>query len=112
MTPKEMLDALSVLTNENPGQVRLTVLDEVRALLRRDWDARVLDAWAAVCDGNGHETRHRTSGAITCWTVACYPMTGTMVGYLPTPDAARRAAALALFPTLPEAVRAELGECP
>ncbi len=81
------------------------------------WAVRVLDAFED--DVPGHlgpsaptrdmkrkpAQRWRVFGA---WTIAgvrsCH--------YGPTPDAARLAAALAVFDSLPEDVRAKIGECP
>jgi hypothetical protein len=77
------------------------------------WAVRVLDAWAA--------DRRRA----VCWSCAISRFTagehvvhvdggirGESYHYGPTPDAARLAAAQAVYPTLPADVRAELWECP
>ena len=79
----------------------------LRSLMRRDWDVRVLDALATT--GSNTDSR----GLLPLdYGNGCFEVWWCGEGYIgPTPDAARHAAALAVFPTLSEAVRAELGEC-
>ncbi|HKY41345.1 MAG TPA: hypothetical protein VJN18_35675 [Polyangiaceae bacterium] len=84
------------------------LIAQVRDMARRDWAVRVLDAWARA---------HFRSDWLTLdmaahWT--CSLRTGQSAKHFDgtTPDAARLAAAAAVFPELPESVRAELGERP
>lgn len=85
------------------------------ALLRRDWAVRVLDAWAAA-----EGVRKRVEYPIDNEGDAfIFLKDETADGRLssrhwqgPLPDAARLAAAEAVWPELPESVRAELGERP
>ncbi len=96
-------------------------LDELRALLRRDWAVRVLDAWAA--SGRTVQIDHEQApaaaglsgvGSVIGWKLWLIATTGKVLDTfrVNTPDAARLAAALAVFLTLPADVRAKLGECP
>ena len=93
--------------------------EELKAILRRDWDVRVLDAWATQTEGevalylpyeptvlltNGGKARRRTSTSAVDTRSDSFRAATT--------DAARHAGALAVFPTLSDAKRAELGECP
>ncbi len=82
-------------------------------LLRRDWSVRVLDAWADAREAE--EVRDWSCADDDCGTWYC-DLSGSLdtrcILKGPTPDAARHAAALAVFPTLSAAKRAELGECP
>lgn len=113
-------------------------LDILRATIRRDWAVRVLDAWALdlasrqdagypehwACFPWGDmvtacgEHRGRDCVCGDCESLAIREFRATLSGdggqifSGPDPDAARHAAALAVFPTLPAKVRAELGECP
>lgn len=87
-------------------------IGQLTALIRRDWAVRVLDAW------------HRTQPLERVVSLADFQGIFLLDGnadkeYLrnlrftgETIDAARLAAAQAIFPTLPEAARSELGECP
>lgn len=71
------------------------------------WAIRALDAWAelrgcgvtVIIDGK----RYRCDVSVPGETRDCYGKTR---------ESARHAAALAVFPSLPADVRAELGECP
>jgi hypothetical protein len=86
--------------------------DALLALLRRDWAVRVLDAWAAQKSGRAHDAVLMMAGE---WWARVWEGGAPSSQYsrpAMTPDAARSAAADAVFPTLPEAVRAELGERP
>lgn len=77
------------------------------------WAVRVLDAWAARHESE--ETRAWECSDDDCGVWYC-DLSGSAeirrILKAPTPDAARHAAALAVFPSLPADVRAELGECP
>jgi hypothetical protein len=79
-------------------------------LRRRDWAVRVLDAWAV---DNRHNVPYpqRDLGGKS-WTLFVYisDERGWFTG--PTPDAARLAAALAVYPTLDAATHERLGACP
>ena len=82
--------------------------EKSKADARALWAVRVLDAWAAKQPGrptspSPNRTEH---GDWWVWVTAG----GYHIG--PDPDAARHAAATALYPDLPESVRRELGECP
>lgn len=96
---------------------RARVIAQVRALLSRDWAVRVLDAW--------HDKFGMRIPAPEVWDkskpgqefsiVAAFPLDGLKRGtrfYGATPDTARLAAAEAVWPELPESVRAEIGERP
>jgi hypothetical protein len=91
--------------------VRL-LIDAARALAQRDWAVRVLDAWARERQARGYEVWDGGDG----WEVIGRHMLSEEVEFIgkraPTPDAARLAAAQAVYPTLPADVRAKLGECP
>ncbi len=82
------------------------LLEDARAL----WAVRVLDAF---CDAKPREVERRLI-AVTTWGNNSWACQFGMVWvhYGPTPDAARLAAAEAVFPTLPADVREELGSCP
>lgn len=80
----------------------------LRSVQRSDWAVRVLDA----C---GVAWKNSVPAPIPVynepsWVVVLPMHIGAKYG--PTPDAARLAAAQAVFPELPDAVRAELGACP
>lgn len=83
---------------------------ELQALLRRDWSVRVLDAWWRGVPEREWFTTHRAVPAKTLGNWAC--VAGGVYHVGPTPDAARHAAALAVYPALDADVRAKLGECP
>lgn len=81
------------------------------AFLRRDWAVRVLDAW---CEDSLNTWRiwQGSAGVSGKW---CCALNGGQDGgnhWGDTPDAARIAAAEAVYPELPESVRAEIGERP
>lgn len=84
------------------------------ALLRRDWAVRVLDAWAQQ-QLIGSPVGHHTTDVAKAddGSVGCALHTASCVGGTHyAPDAARLAAAEAVFDELPESVRAELGSKP
>ncbi len=90
---------------ENPGAAAWA--DKLRADARALWSVRVLDEHAAHYNRVTPIAPTRTSrGDYQIWWHTGKQWFGA------TPDAARLAAALAVFPTLPADVRAELGECP
>lgn len=82
----------------------------LREALRRDWAVRVLDAYA---DKRGVQTPalpiHPSRG-VAGWFECRVGKDKYHAG--PSRDAARHAAALAVFQQLPAEVRAQLGECP
>lgn len=94
-------------TTEKGAEFVAGLLDDARAL----WAVRVLDAWAwannerwdmrAYPDDDGEEPHTATLG-----------FDEDDYHSATTPDAARLAAAEAVFPTLDAATRAKLGECP
>lgn len=109
---KHLFDYCSASLSDGP--LKAEALTDLRVILRRDWDVRVLDAWLLT-----------PRGALVTWGDCGYstelPVTLTLVVggtterkryHGATSDAARHAAALAVFPTLTDAKRAELGECP
>jgi hypothetical protein len=84
------------------------LLADARAL----WAVRVLDAWAKVHSRPAYwKTRVRFDGENEC---ALFYTNGAKFVYRlgPTPDAAREAAALAVWPELPADARQALGEQP
>jgi hypothetical protein len=84
----------------------------INAVFLRDWAFRVLDAWRAQRKGRYVvDDESRTGGAWLCqaWEPAAELPTECSGK---TPDSARLAAADAVWPELPESVRAELGERP
>lgn len=92
-------------------------LEKSKADARALWAVRVLDAWAANksrAEIDGDEVRYWSNSQSE--ELAYCSTEGGMVTRLirsqETPDAARLAAATALYPDLPESVRRELGECP
>jgi hypothetical protein len=90
--------------------------DALLAVLRRDWDCRVLDAWSRMENGRQVWVRNYHDGGIGShpgWSVhlveeLCHNQHTVGV----SANTAREAAARAVYPTLPEAIRAELGERP
>jgi hypothetical protein len=89
----------------------------LRSVARALWAVRVLDAWAQAgpgmrevrtfCSVNQRAATHLYEyGAKSAYHYS--PLPGTAYDH----DAARLAAAEAVFPELPEAVRAQLGERP
>lgn len=83
-------------------------------IARRDWDTRVLDAWAELHEEAQPPTpvNHRYMPGLARWSLSGSCVPGVSLGRFPDARAARHAAALAIWPTLPESVRADLGECP
>lgn len=99
---------------ERLRELRQPQAGEVLALLRRDWAVRVLDAWAKR-GRRSVKLRHAPQHAD--WSVICgeagepaYNVPAVKGGS--DPDAARLASAEAVWPELPESVRAELGGKP
>lgn len=116
---RNALDVLAVLTETRPGNVRLNALDTLTRALkaaaadaRALWAVRVLDAWAESNGGWWQVDTFLTPGlkGWTCEYSAPRDKRGVRSG--PTPDAARLAAAEAVYPTLPADVRAKLGARP
>lgn len=108
ITPKQALETLEGV--EHHGSLG-EAGDVLRALLRRDWAVRVLDAWAELtrslnwaswpdCGPNGYG----------CCVTFIDDTTSDYYG--PTPEAARLAAALAVFPSLDRNAPNWPGECP
>lgn len=98
------------------SEARLSAeLQQIKADARALWAVRVLDAQALAQDLNAPPRPRRQCGL---WLVAA-PFR-TPDDYLvewrifngATPEAARLAAAQAVFPSLPAHVREKLGECP
>ena len=89
---------------------------QLQDLLRRDWAVRVLDAWAKLNSGFAFRTDtdpsdHDLDEPWICGVAHSRPHR-KLARRGETPDAARLAAAEAVWPELPESVRAELGERP
>jgi len=104
-------------TCERPGGVNTATIAKLQAAALRDWAVRVLDAWAATQFGLGHETRFSGPGpAGPIYALALFPVGDApkkeREWYGDSADAARLAAAEAIWPTLTDAQRAELGERP
>ena len=109
MSTTEALETLwAAAVTDVPLVKREQALDVLRSLLRSDWAVRVLDAWAAT----GKAYTMTPPDAREPWGVVTDGKPRDGVHFGKTPDDARHAAALAVFPTLPADVRAELGECP
>ncbi len=95
------------ITSEEAEQA----MEAVEAMRRRDWAVRVLDAWAESNESNVPDVRRCEDGSWNCLAV-------NVIGAFlkdwdgPTPDAARHAAALAIWPTLSAEEQARIGECP
>ncbi|HKY41351.1 MAG TPA: hypothetical protein VJN18_35705 [Polyangiaceae bacterium] len=88
-------------------------------LLRRDWAVRVLDAWHEwsglgwhMIEGGRDTTGVGDGAPIACSTYRTSSTASKVIKRASSPDAARLAAAEAVWPELPESVRAELGERP
>ena len=82
--------------------------EELLGILRRDWAVRVLDAWAGAMGWNDSPRPCRLPDG--SW---CVPYLRPIAGKsFSSRNAARLAAAEAVWPELPESVRAELGERP
>lgn len=79
----------------------------VEQMARRDWAVRVLDAWAHPALELGWSCRGSVCELLSGDDVIEDEHLGAG-----NPDAARLAAAEAVWPELPESVRAELGERP
>lgn len=114
----EERQAVAALLGLLPGDhipVGGTVLqDRARVMARRDWDMRVLDAWRAAAVAprkRAYEFDERGHLYICEWQPFAR-MGQVRDKYNGSPGAARHAAALAVFPALPDDKRAELGECP
>lgn len=104
MTPKQALETLEGVEHHGSlGEAGDTLL----AVIRRDWAVRVLDAWAAENSCDPFKTSPH-NGASEWHCTSAYENRH----YARSPEGARHAAALAVFPTLPADVRAQLGECP
>ncbi len=86
--------------------------EELKKLLRRDWAVRVLDAWAHDVSRSKYWFTDKTepSNRYACYCRGRNPREECFMG--PTPDAARHAAALAVFPVLPAETQTKLGPCP
>lgn len=92
---------------------------ELTELLRRDWAVRVLDAWAAQAERNESrrysvsQCKDEVLDTFEHWYCDLQGSTDIRrIVHEPTTDAARLAGAEAVWPELPESVRAELGERP
>ncbi len=104
---KTIEDALSHPSIDEDAAV--SAIEALAAMRTRDWDVRVLDAWGAEC-GDYARSWDNCRTLAACWVAQADG--GTRMTPGETPDAARHAAALAVFPTLAAETRARLGECP
>jgi hypothetical protein len=101
--------------------------DALLALLRRDWAVRVLDAWVAnetdqsfnhcwSCDGTNSVSLAESEPMSPEDLNRCGQLSGTVDAHRDfrenTPDAARHAAALAVWPELTHEQCQEIGPCP
>lgn len=89
-------------------------LAHLEAMARRDWAVRVLDAWARA-NRERAPSPYQPLDTESLWRVTVALSYERHRGRHfdgSTPDAAREAAALAVWPELPESVRAEIGERP
>lgn len=118
MTPIEALENLVSHATEHHSFSEPEGTDVIREALRRDWSARVLDAWLATYPKEYDYGWEVSRGGATAYYVEFCdgsrsaidgPWDGTAGT---TPDDARLAAARAVFPSFSAKVRAELGECP
>ncbi len=87
---------------------------KMRELLRRDWAVRVLDAFALAHEEVQPPTPvfHRYMGGSSKWALSGVVLPVLSGERFESADAARHAASLAVFRTLPAEKQAELGECP
>lgn len=105
-------DLPTILSGEEIRRLCSALEADARAL----WAVRVLDAWAEQAPDYPFMTTRGEPDEAERW--CCWRESADCEGevqcyfYAPTPDAARIAAATALYPDLPESVRRELGECP
>lgn len=87
-------------------------LADVAAMARRDWAVRVLDAWA---DDHEHVKRsyevRPTDGTVEARAVCVLRHRG-IDSHFGNYDTCKLSAAEAVWPELPESVRAEIGERP
>jgi hypothetical protein len=91
------------------GRDKPEAWSQLRELERRDWAVRVLDAWVAVSPIYAKPPCAIPNPADGGWSVFVHSYSECQGD---TPDAARLAAAEAVFPTLAADVRATLGERP
>jgi hypothetical protein len=93
---------------DGDGELSTDERAQLRADARALWSVRVLDAWACLHTLNGWASSAFGDGPV------CVLYEGKLMHRYDgaTVDTARHAAALAVCPTLPADVRAELGECP
>ncbi len=84
--------------------------EQLRADARALWAVRVLDAWA----GRAHPISgpYWYEGSNARYSGWFHPLMRNGAPTVASPDAARLAAAQAVFTGLPADVRAKLGECP
>lgn len=112
MKPQQALEYVSYagcdLINKHGG-IALGVL---LGVVRRDWAVRVLDAHAVSTDVPAPALDFDRTWCVR-WLLVVGDITYSRwtTGHA-DPDAARLAAARAVFPSLSADVRAELGECP
>jgi len=92
---------------DNIAAVALDKLEQAEAGARALWAVRVLDAHD---DLTGKQTRWEPFSRVVPITGEICPNNG--IRYSGTRDSARLAAAEAVFPELPDAARAKLGEKP
>lgn len=90
-----------------------------KKLLQRDWATRVLDAWAkrfevsTITPGYVGVTSKVDGARLGYWRISVNgirALQGDCQGMFSSADAARIAAAEAVWPDLPERVRADIGE--
>lgn len=116
MSPKEALDMLSAVAWQ-PLNGTGPAFDVLRAMLLRDWATRVLEAECATPDGCAAtiaDAIGREYGEVRwrCELQGIGDKSEMRIFHAATADEARARAADAVWPTLPESVRAEIGERP
>jgi hypothetical protein len=109
---KLLLEHLYATPGSEPVEPLEPLTAELLAVLRRDWDTSVLDAWAAV--RYGREVIVDNSGILDePWYCSLDDEFGNRAAhYAITPVGARELAARAMYGTLPESVQRDLGPRP
>lgn len=105
---------------DDDAAVTTKLLAGAEVMARRDWAVRVLDAWRRLRPKRRSWRMHGLVvvgvGPAGCWVEEADPEPGVESSATNhggnTEDAARLAAAEAVYPELPESVRAELGARP
>lgn len=103
---QELALVVGYVTHAHPENIAAVALDCIRQLKRDVWAVRVLDAWSKW-------TGYYWAIDLARPTVTCRLQKPAPLFFdARTPDAARHAAALAVWPTLSAEDKARIGECP